>query len=254
MILAAGNNCYYYTGIASSYSGLPAWQNKEQIEASYMAGANGYVVFCSTQIIGHTDVQEALKNGVNSRSAVLPHAELSKVLAAYFDKVIDRANRLYIPAAGMTEAQRDSLRAKFDEILAMPTSGAVNVHRVQSAIKALYSGTSYAKGYSGQRLSQQLKELVTLLDNRISTELIASGDWNPETQPRPTVTDSEIVFPTPDPDPKPDHKPDPTPDEPQQTYTLAIVLWCAFGVAVASGVTAAVLVTVKSKKNKNNNN
>ena len=254
MILAAGNNCYYYTGIASSYSGLPAWQNKEQIEASYMAGANGYVVFCSTQIIGHTDVQEALKNGVNSSSAVLPHAELSKVLAAYFDKVIDRANRLYIPAAGMTEAQRDSLRAKFDEILAMPTSGAVNVHRVQSAIKALYSGTSYAKGYSGQRLSQQLKELVTLLDNRISTELIASGDWNPETQPRPTVTDSEIVFPTPDPDPKPDPKPDPTPDEPQQTYTLAIVLWCAFGVAVASGVTAAVLVTVKSKKNKNNNN
>ena len=254
MILAAGNNCYYYTGIASSYSGLPAWQNKEQIEASYMAGANGYVVFCSTQIIGHTDVQEALKNGVNSSSAVLPHAELSKVLAAYFDKVIDRANRLYIPAAGMTEAQRDSLRAKFDEILAMPTSGAVNVHRVQSAIKALYSGTSYAKGYSGQRLSQQLKELVTLLDNRISTELIASGDWNPETQPRPTVTDSEIVFPTPDPDPKPDPKPDPTPDEPQQTYTLAIVLWCAIGVAVASGVTAAVLITVKSKKNKNNNN
>ena len=254
MILAAGNNCYYYTGIASSYSGLPAWQNKEQIEASYMAGANGYVVFCSTQIIGHTDVQEALKNGVNSSSAVLPHAELSKVLAAYFDKVIDRANRLYIPAAGMTEAQRDSLRAKFDEILAMPTSGAVNVHRVQSAIKALYSGTSYAKGYSGQRLSQQLKELVTLLDNRISTELIASVDWNPETQPRPTVTDSEIVFPTPDPDPKPDPKPDPTPDEPQQTYTLAIVLWCAIGVAVASGVTAAVLITVKSKKNKNNNN
>ena len=254
MILVAGNNCYYYTGIASSYSGLPAWQNKEQIEASYMAGANGYVVFCSTQIIGHTDVQEALKNGVNSSSAVLPHAELSKVLAAYFDKVIDRANRLYIPAAGMTEAQRDSLRAKFDEILAMPTSGAVNVHRVQSAIKTLYSGTSYAKGYSGQRLSQQLKELVTLLDNRISTELIASGDWNPETQPRPTVTDSKIVFPTPDPDPKPDPKPDPTPGEPQQTYTLAIVLWCAIGVVVASGVTAAVLVTVKSKRNKNNNN
>ena len=154
----------------------------------------------------------------------------------------------------MTEAQRDSLRAKFDEILAMPTNGAVNVHRVQSAIKALYSGTSYAKGYSGQRLSQQLKELVTLLDNRISTELITSGDWNPETQPRPTVTDSEIVSPTHDPDPKPDPKPDPTPDEPRQTYTLAIVLWCALGVAAASGVTAAVLVTVKGKKNKNNNN
>ena len=43
MIMLAGNNCYYYAGLATSYSGLPAWQNKEHIEASYNAGAQGYV-------------------------------------------------------------------------------------------------------------------------------------------------------------------------------------------------------------------
>lgn len=254
MILAVGANCYFYTGIASSYSGLPAWQNKEQIEASYMAGANGYVIFCSTQIIGHPDVQEALKSGVNSSAAVLPHVELKKVLAAYFDKIIDRANRLYIPAEGMTAAQRDNLRAKFDEILAMQTSGAVNIHKVQSAIKSLYGGSSYAKGYSGQRLNQQLKEIVALLDTRIYAELITSGEWNPETQPRPTVTDTGIVFPSnPDPTPDPTPDPDPKPSETDKTYTLVIVLWCSVGVVVLSGVAAIVLVAVRSKKNKNKN-
>ena len=80
MIQTAGNNCYYYSGLASSYSGLPAWQNKEQIEASYLAGANGYVIFCSTQIIGHEDVQEVLMAGVNSTTAIRPHDSLDKVL------------------------------------------------------------------------------------------------------------------------------------------------------------------------------
>lgn len=195
MIVAAGSNCYYYAGLASSYSGLPAYQNAEQISAALSAGANGYVIFCSTQILGHDDVQEVLAS-VNIKTAVLPHAATSEVLSAAFEDILDKAQRIYIPNGGMTESQCGLLSAKFEEILAMSTEGAVNLHRIQSAVNGIYaSGISvYAKGYSGQRITESLKEISSLLETKISVALIVDGDWDPETQSvRPTVTDTEII-------------------------------------------------------------
>ena len=182
MILMSGNNCMYYAGLASSYSGLPAWQNKEHIEASYSAGANGYVIFCSTQIIGHKDVQDALKSGVNSKWAVLPHAAISDVLAGYFNDILDKADRLYIPAGGMTEQNKADLEAIFAEIAAMNDDDAQGIHDIEQRIKAFVKSEvkNYAKGYSRQRIIEQLQELVDLLDARVSMQLIEDGDWNPE--------------------------------------------------------------------------
>lgn len=251
MILAAGNNCYYYTGIASSYSGLPAWENKEQIEASYLAGANGYVIFCSTQILGHEDVQQALMSGVNAQKGVLPHAALNKVLSAYFDSILDRADRLYVPSGQMTAQKRDALKAEFDKILAMDAKGAVNVHKIQSAVKALYSGSPYASGYSGQRIAQQLKELVSLLETRISVELITSGVWDAETQPRPTVTDTAITFPSTDDNPSddPSDQPDdPNPNKDNKTdVTLIVIVVAACLVAIGTGVVLTITFIRKNK-------
>ena len=190
MILMAGNNCLYYTGIASSYSGLPAWQNKEHIEASYNAGANGYVIFCSTQIIGHEDVQNALKSGVNSKWAVLPHADLSEVLSAAFADILDKADRLYIPAGGMTEQNKADLAAIFEEIAAMSTEDAQSIYDIQNRIAAFVKNEvkNYAKGYSRQRMIEQLNELVDVLDARVSMKLIEDGEWNPEEEKnRPTL-------------------------------------------------------------------
>jgi hypothetical protein len=170
MILMAGNNCLYYTGIASSYSGLPAWQNKEHIEASYNAGASGYVIFCSTQIIGHEDVQNALVSGVNSKWAVLPHAELSEVLAAAFADILDKADRLYIPAGGMTEQNKTDLAAIFEEIAAMSDEDAQSIYDIHNRIAAFVKNEvkNYAKGYSRQRMIEQLNDLVDILDARVS--------------------------------------------------------------------------------------
>ena len=54
-----------------------------------------------------------------------------------------------------------------------------------------------AKGYSRQRITEQLNELADMLDARISMELIADGEWNPEeNRVRPTVTENGIVFPS----------------------------------------------------------
>lgn len=190
MIGMAGNNCVYYTGIASSYSGLPAWQNKEHIEASYNAGANGYVVFCSTQIVGHTDVQIALKSGVNSKQAVLPHAAITDILVATFEDIIDKADRIYVPAGHMTEEQRNALAADFAYILALTSGNAAEIYRVQINVDDLVDNIkNYVKNsYSRQRIKDQLEDLSSLLDTRVSMQLIADGQWDPETTPiRPAV-------------------------------------------------------------------
>lgn len=207
MILMGGNNCLYYTGIASSYSGLPAWQNKLHIEASYSAGAQGYVVFCSTQIIGHADVQEALKAGVNSKWAILPHAEINEVLAASFADILDKADRLYIPAGGMDETKKAALAEVLAEIEEMPAGDAVEIYLILSRVEKLAKSElkNFASGYSRQRIQEQLNYLVKILDARISMQLIADGEWDPEEIPtRPIVNENGITFPENDPGNRPE--------------------------------------------------
>ena len=186
MILMGGNNCMYYAGLASSYSGLPAWYNKEFIEASHSAGASGYVIFCSTQIIGHEDVQQALASGVNSKWAVLPHAAISEILAASFADILDKADRIYIPNNGMTEEQKASLAAIFDEIAAMSDDSALDIYNIAKRIETLAGKEikDLAKGYSRQRIIEQLEELAEILDARVSMQLIADEEWNPEENPQ----------------------------------------------------------------------
>ena len=263
MIQSAGNICYYYSGLASSYSGLPAWQNKEQVEASYLAGANGYVIFCSTQIIGHEDVQEVLMAGINSTGAVRPHDSLNVVLEGYFNAILDRAERIYIPAGGMTQDQYDQLEAKFNEIMAMATDGPVNIYKIQKAVQSLYgmTGTSYAKGYSGQRMIETLKELVSLLDSRLSIALVESGDWDPEKTPaRPTVTEDGIKQPGEN---KPSDKPS-TPSKPGKPSNPAgdktsnedffDVLWIVLGVAVVVMLVTGVAIFQMARRKKREDN
>ena len=177
MISLGGNNCLYYTGLASSYSGYPAYYNKEFVEASYDAGASGYVIFASQQIIGHADVQLALSSGVGRKQGVLPHADLGQILKASFDDILDKADRLYISAGGMTQAQKSGLKSAFDQILAKS-------YDTSDAIQAIYNSVSsiktnlrnYASGYSYDRINQQLSELLSILSARCSMKAIAEKE------------------------------------------------------------------------------
>ena len=177
MISLGGNSCLYYTGLASSYSGYPAWYNKEFVEASYNAGASGYVIFASQQIIGHPDVQLALSSGVGRKEGVLPHAELGRILDATFDDILDKADRLYISASGMTQAQRGSLASAFNQILALPRSSSSDIQTLYNNVNSLKTNLrSYAGGYSYDRINQQLNELLSILSARRSMQLITEQE------------------------------------------------------------------------------
>lgn len=254
MIMLAGNNCYYYAGLATSYSGLPAWQNKEHIEASYNAGAQGYVIFCSTQIIGHEDVQNALKSGVNAKQGVSPHAAVKDVVKAYADDLYDKAQRLYIPAGGMTQQQAEELKNALQEIVNMPASDAVEIYKVLVAVERVQDDLSdYAKGYSRQRINEKLNDLADILDTKISRQLIADGDWDPEEDNRrPTVTEDGIIAPPPiqpeepvNPDPElPDDQPQPV----QGLKPVYIVLIVVGAVVFVGGAVAAIVLLRRRKR------
>lgn len=186
MILISGGSCYYYTGLASSFRGLPAYENVNQIEASYLGGADGYAIFCSTQIIGHDDVQKVLKAGYNSAPAVLPHAQTDKILKAYFDTMLDRADRLYIPAGGMNEEQKSALEAKFRNILSMPYSTAEELGAIGTAVKDIAKTSSLRKlasGYAQARLSESLSELSSLLERKQA--MLEAKNPSPDPVPDP---------------------------------------------------------------------
>jgi WD40 repeat protein len=135
MISLGGNKCLYYTGIASSYSGLPAYQNKEFITASYNAGACGYVIFSGAQIVGHSDVQDVLASGVNNKWAILPHADIDKILEASFGDILDKVQRIYIPAGQMDSEQGTILVALFEEIIKMPFDNQIASASIDKTIK-----------------------------------------------------------------------------------------------------------------------
>ena len=167
MISNGGNKCLYYTGIASSYSGLPAKENKSFIEASYSAGAYGYVIFSGAQIVGHTDVQDVLSSGINYKKAILPHAEIGKILSASFDDILSKADRLYITAGGMTLDNRNLLASEFEKILQMSDTTNEDIANIyQSVLQILNNVKKYASGYAQQRMSEDLDYLTDILKAR----------------------------------------------------------------------------------------
>ena len=177
MISLGGDKCLYYTGLASSYSGYPAYYNKEFVEASYNAGAAGYVIFASQQIIGHEDVQLALGSGVGRKSAILPHADIGEILDASFDDILDKADRLYIPAGGMTASKKNSLKTAFDQILAMSYDTSAKIQAIYNSVNTIKKNlSSYASGYSYDRINGQLSELLSILNARYSMSLAEESE------------------------------------------------------------------------------
>jgi hypothetical protein len=72
--------------------------------------------------------------------------------------------------------------AMLEEIAAMSDEDAQSIYDIHNRIAAFVKNEvkNYAKGYSRQRMIEQLNELVDILDARVSMKLIEDGEWNPE--------------------------------------------------------------------------
>ena len=81
---------------------------------------------------------------------------------------------------------RSYLKAFVEEakevLAAMSDEDAQSIYDIHNRIAAFVKNEvkNYAKGYSRQRMIEQLNELVDILDARVSMKLIEDGEWNPE--------------------------------------------------------------------------
>jgi hypothetical protein len=106
----------------------------------------------------------------------------------------------------MSEEDLSELKALLDEISEMPDDSSLDIYNIHSRIVSLAKSEikSLAKGYSRQRIVDQLNELADILDARISMQMIEDGEWNPELDKNRPDLNGDV---DPDPDVKPDDKP-----------------------------------------------
>ncbi|MBQ8406498.1 MAG: family 10 glycosylhydrolase [Clostridia bacterium] len=176
----AGDKCYYYTGLASSYRNFPAYENVNQIQASYDGGAHGYTIFCATQVLGMTDVQKMLKLSSGGQTSCLPHASADKTLTAYKETLNRRVRDLYIPSGEMTQPQATALSQKMTELTNLPCSTSAEIAAIKNKVSALSAG-DYASGRAQARISELFTELRNLL--AVKESIALSNESLPKPKP-----------------------------------------------------------------------
>lgn len=176
----AGDKCYYYTGLASSYRKFPAYENVNQIQASYDGGADGYTIFCATQVLGMEDVQKMLKLSSGGQTSVLPHASTDKTLSAYATTFNRRSRDLYLPSGEMTQAQATALLQKMTELTNLPCSTSAEITAIKNKVSALRA-SDYASGRAQARIGELFAELEKLLETKANVAI--SNELLPKPQP-----------------------------------------------------------------------
>jgi uncharacterized lipoprotein YddW (UPF0748 family) len=182
------NFTFQYTGIGPVYFGFSVLTNQEQIVLINDV-ALGTAMFASHNLIGNIEFENALKMSTNRKKAVLPHSDVEQIVSAVFNDIIDKSERIYIPHLKMTESQKDELNKEFNRINVLKKNNAKELYEVKDAVfvLSLYLNM-YANDVAAERINDDLSRLLTVLDIKISQDLINRGFWNPElVKERPDV-------------------------------------------------------------------
>lgn len=170
-----GNNSFSYAGLAPTYMGYNEYLNTTQIQAAlsskaqgtvffasqfYMYSKNDYTVSYKTYAL---EVQDVLSSGVFRNDSILPHDDADLVISTLLDYTIDKANRIYVPREGMTQANLDLLIAEFDRIKALPNDTAADLLAQINEFKAIPT-SSYASGAARDRIAEDRNYLVQILE------------------------------------------------------------------------------------------
>jgi hypothetical protein len=104
---------------------------------------------------------------VNNKEAFLPHAAIDVILSASFNDILDKSDRIYIPAEKMTAEQREQLAYIFDNISKMPFSTAEEIRAIYIQILTLKATLgSFASGEARDRINEDIVYLADILEAR----------------------------------------------------------------------------------------
>lgn len=169
MVQFVDGNSLNYAGIAPSFMGLEAKTNAEQTRATQLGFAQGSAIFASQFVLGLNDVETVLTESTYRNSAVLPHADLEKVIDTSLADIQSKVERLYIPNGKMTKSDSNQLNARFNNIRALKTESAKDVEKIQVKINEVIADIDkYAKDAAKERIASDLNYLSSILKVRIN--------------------------------------------------------------------------------------
>ena len=170
---------YNYVGIGP-YQKLSPSEWVKQIIATQSAGATGYSLFSSEQVLQEADAVELVAKTINKNKAILPHSETEEVLKVYFESILWKCENLYLPDGSMTQAQYDLLKAEFDAIQLMLDETAKELYAIYKRLETISQNTrKYVSFYAEKRLGDDVKLLMKNINIKINRMLIDNGEWNP---------------------------------------------------------------------------
>ena len=150
------NKAFSYTGISPNYEGVSSMMNVYQIEACIQNHAQGYAIFSLPDILNSKSVQEVLKLGPNRNPSVSPHQDVSLLLKAYQQELLQK----------MPYFEKNQECLNKDDFL-KELKKMINITSLNDAIIALKSfcsvATQYLKGKSYAAFVKQSHNLLTIL-------------------------------------------------------------------------------------------
>jgi uncharacterized lipoprotein YddW (UPF0748 family) len=243
MVMFVGGITYNYAGLAPTFMGLTPENNAYQIIAARNGSAFGSAIFASQNLLGLDEISYVYTNGTHRKAAVLPHAEVSVILDAMFNDILDKADRIYIPKGKMTEEEKANLIIEFEAIKDMPNETSKELLLLIQAIDDLSSDMNdFGSGYADDRMKEDLVYLNEVLDVKVSRHMINAGEWDPakvRVRPNPLANEDNDDDDQ-DTGEEPDNNDTPKTDDEDNNPTV-IVISSVVGVVVLAGAIYSVI-------------
>lgn len=200
-----GKNAFSYAGLAPTYMGYNEYLNTTQVQSALYNNAQGTVFFASqfymfskndyslNQKSYALEVQQVLTEGVYRKKSINPHDDPALVIQTQLDYTIDKANRIFVPRNGMTQANLDLLTIELTRIKSMPVSTDTELLAVINELKAL-SPSTYASGATRDRILEDRNFLIKVLELRhqrmiLDVTIDISTNPDPDTMSAPIQLD-----------------------------------------------------------------
>ncbi|MFA7106191.1 MAG: family 10 glycosylhydrolase [Candidatus Izemoplasmatales bacterium] len=178
------------SGIAPVYYGDTVQKQQEQIVISGRTG--GSAIFASHNVIGNTDSEKSLKDGVYRNEAVSPFADMDIIVSSVMTRVYDLINE-NIEDLTVKRMFLDDI----EDINVLEVRNPGEYKIAYDKVKFMKDLTPYiTDSVLSSLVKDELESLEHTLDVRITRELIVLGYYNPETDDlRPDPTMFEYDFP-----------------------------------------------------------
>lgn len=236
------NLAFLSSGIAPIYYGYPLMNQHNQMLVASKYG--GSAIFASHNVIGNTEVEDSIKNGLYRAEAVS--------LFSSADMLVEKIIQSIDPLVQLV--QDDTVRTMFNQKLSQLSSlelyNPADYQLAMNQVSSLILISPYLQNDDVETVFvDKLQRLYHALDIKISRELIALGLYHPEYEERPNPLTIDYPEDPVDPtDPQTPNEPsEPTPpDTPDKNNTL-------FWVGISSGLTTifgAIFFILKFTKRK----